>query len=141
MPLNLRPDLVWDVDGKAAPRPSEDHRRGFAVNLWIEGCGLRELCSTSGALIGNIIKLYDQFEAAPEAARGLLPLVEQTDLLEVQNQFGQFYDPQLDIRRWVPRPSGRPQPAAKPPPAPKAASPAAVPTRRSSADLNDEIPF
>jgi hypothetical protein len=125
------PDIVWDVDGKAAPRPSKDHRRGFSARLAI-GDAAYELTSTQTGLIGALVKIHNEYEAAPEADRGLLPLVQCADLLSVENTFGRFYDPVLEIIDWVERPAALPR--SKP-------QSAGLPAVRVGRALDDEIPF
>jgi len=135
----VAPNIVWDIAGKAAARPSKDHRRGFAVNLLFADYGLRELSSTSAGLIGAIVKLYKEFEASPEAVRGLVPLIRSGEVLPVENQYGTFFDPQLEITDWQERPEGFPQP--------KIIASASTALRvvaggiPLAADLADDIPF
>jgi hypothetical protein len=100
------PDAVWD-NGKAAAQPSPQHKRGFSVNLFSPQKigGLRELRSNSNAAINAIKGLYEQqYENAPEAARGLLPVVTCESVRPVKSKFGTNYEPILKITKWVPRP-------------------------------------
>jgi hypothetical protein len=122
------PDIVWDVNGKAAPRPSKEHRRGFTVRLAIDDV-VYEFTSTGAGVIAAIVKLYDEYEKAPESARGLLPVVQCSDPVQVETSFGTVLDPVLELVDWVPRPA-----ALR-----RNAQPPAVPAVR--ADLDDDIPF
>jgi hypothetical protein len=133
------PDIVWDIAGKAAARPSKDHRRGFAVNLLFADYGLRELSATSTGLCAAIVKVYKEFEASPEAARGLVPLIQSGEVLPVENKYGKFYDPTLEITDWQERPEALPQP--------KTIASASTALRvvaggsTVARDIDDDIPF
>jgi hypothetical protein len=100
------PDAVWD-NGKAAQQPTPQHKRGFSVNLFSPQKigGLRELRSNSNAAINAIKTLYEQeYETAPEAAKGLVPVVTCESVRPVKSKFGTNYEPVLKIAKWVPRP-------------------------------------
>jgi len=106
-----KPDLVWDLGGNIGQRPSKDHRRGFAVNLFSpEIYGLRELCSNTTGLVAALVALYDQYEAAPERQRGLLPLIQCGEPTPVETSNGQVWDPVFVIVDWIPRPAELPVP-------------------------------
>lgn len=102
------PDHVWDSNGSMAPAPTPKHKRGFSVNAFSpkELGGLRELSSTSNAAIIAIKELYNAWENAPEAKRGLVPVVTSSpdDIVPVKSKQGTNYQPVLKISRWVPRP-------------------------------------
>ena len=124
------PDVVYD-NGSTAKQPSPQHKRGFAVNAFSakELGGLREFSSTSNSAIIAIKELYEEFEAAPESRKGLVPVVKCENVLPVKSKFGTNYQPVLTISKWVPRPpamlatiNGAPEETAEekvPPPADK----------------------
>jgi hypothetical protein len=110
------PDAVWD-NGAVAEQPTPKHRRGFAVNLFSPQKlgGLRELRSNSNAAISAIKELYEeQYETAPEAKRGLLPVVTCTSVTPIKSARSTNYQPVLKIQKWVPRPAamGDPEPVS-----------------------------
>lgn len=101
------PEAVWD-NGTVAQQPSPKHRRGFSVNLFSPQKlgGLRELRSNSNAAITAIKELYEgQYEGAPEAKKGLLPVVVCESVIPIKSKFGTNYQPVLKIQKWVPRPA------------------------------------
>jgi hypothetical protein len=112
------PDTAWDKGQIVGPRPSPKHKRGFAVNLYAKDFGLREFSSTSNGSIAAITELYDKFEAAPQSAEKLIPIVRWESVTAVKGKFGTNYEPMLKIVNWRPRPpempaTGLPEPAAR----------------------------
>lgn len=103
------PDTVWD-NGSVAAQPSPQHKRGFSVNAFSpkELGGVREFSSSSNSAIIAIKELHEAFEAAPEAAKGLVPVVKCESVLPVKSKFGTNYQPVLKITKWVPRPEALP---------------------------------
>jgi hypothetical protein len=129
------PDIVWDVNGKKGPKPSDNHRRGFAVYWLLEDYGLREFSATSDAAIRAILKLYSEYEKAPEAAQGLLPIVEYAGAIPAKGRYGTSFEPELKITGWAYRPDELPEPEPISPGA------AASTGRRSGSELSGDIPF
>jgi hypothetical protein len=127
------PDFAWDVDGKALPRPSKEHRRGFSLRLAL-GDEIYELTSTGTGLISALVRLHSEYEASPEHAQGLLPVVDCLDPVETETPFGRVFDPDLRIVHWVRRPAALPHT-----PQPIGGLPATRGT--AAADLDDDIPF
>lgn len=127
------PNSVWD-NGAAAPQPTPLHRRGFAVNVFSpkEIGGLREFSSSSNAAIIAIKELYEeQYETAPEAKKGLVPVVTCEKVFPVKSRQGTNYQPVLKISKWVPRPQALPaavaaEPASEVPPPVQPTKPAAT---------------
>lgn len=114
------PEANWD-NGSVAPAPSPKHRRGFSVNLFSPQKlgGLREMRSNANASITAIKLLYEeQFENAPERAKGLVPVVTCESVIPIKAAKGTNYQPVLKIAKWVPRPEALPAGVASevPPP-------------------------
>lgn len=104
------PDRVFH-NGSAAPRPTPQHKGGFLVHVYSQQQlgGVREFSSTSNIVIEAIRDLHDnQFENAPEARQGLVPVVKCASVVPVKGKFGTNYQPVLQIVKWVPRPSALP---------------------------------
>lgn len=134
------PSYLWDnPDGTPQPRPSKDYRRGFALRLYSPEYlfGLRELVSSSLGLGDAVVESHNQYVAAPEAARGLLPIIQPGSARQVAGPSGDYWEPCLEIISWAPRP--RELPISPAPPA-KPASTAVIPGLVKS-DLDDDIPF
>jgi hypothetical protein len=116
------PDIVWD-NGATAVQPTPKHKRGFSLNAFSpkELGGIREFSATSNSAIIAIRELYDRYENAPEAKKGLVPLVKCESVMPVKSKFGTNYQPIFIIVKWVPRPEALPagsavQPATEVPP-------------------------
>jgi hypothetical protein len=100
------PDFVWDTGGKAQPRPSKEHRRGFSLRLAL-GPEVYELTSTGTGIIGAVVRLHGEYETAARRA-GLLPVVWCGTPVEVETSFGKMFDPTLLITDWIQRPATLP---------------------------------
>lgn len=136
------PDFVWDIDGRAEARPSKDHKRGFSVHLYIPHIGLRELCSSSPGLCEAITIIFDRYERAPEAAQGLLPILQTGAATLIEGSFGAFWEPSFEILGWEPRPQGLPaRKPAEPATPPSQSSASTVSPATAVNDLDDDIPF
>lgn len=66
--------------------------------------GMRELAGNSGAIINGMNELHTQYECAPEAAQGKIPLVKMTNVLEVKAGQSSNFQPVFAIQSWVDRP-------------------------------------
>jgi hypothetical protein len=119
------PEVVWDEGGVKGPRPSEQHQHGFAVDWLVEGLGLREFTSTSGGAIAGLLKLYTEYEAAPQSAAGKLPFVSCTSAAAITGRYGTSFTPEFVIVRWVDWPKDLPGAPASQPGLPTVADPAA----------------
>jgi hypothetical protein len=138
----LPPDLQWDTAlGQPGPRPGKGHKRGLCLRLFFPetGIGLRELTTNNAGLCAAIDKIYGGFELAPERSQNLVPLVECTDIVTSESNFGTIFDPVLAIVGWRPRPHELvPLPAANPTPQPGARGVVVI---GRDDDLDDKIPF
>lgn len=103
---NGAPDHVWDQGGTKMVQPSTNHKRGFSVNIFSQNAlgGVREFSANSNTACLAINELYDQYENAPEAAKGMLPVVKCDEAIPVKSKFGVNYQPKFTITKWVPRP-------------------------------------
>src|SRR4029077_10768343 len=88
------PDHAWD-NGQIAAQPTPQHKRGFSLNLFSPQKlgGLRELFSSSNTLIAAIKQLHAEWEAAPEHAKGLVPVVKCSGVIPQKTKFGTNYLP------------------------------------------------
>jgi hypothetical protein len=135
------PASVWD-NGATAPQPTPQHRRGFSVNVFSpkEIGGLREFSSSSNAAIIAIKEMYEeQYESAPEAKKGMVPVVTCEKVFPVKSRQGTNYQPVLKITKWVPRPQAMPatiaaEPEVPPPVNNVKPAAAAPPTETESAE-------
>lgn len=95
--------------GQALPaQPNKDHRQGFKLLLHLgKGGGLREFATTAKTVLGAVDDLHGQFEAAPEAAAGKIPIVEfsGTQKITTKNVHGTQtnFRPSFTITGWMDR--------------------------------------
>ncbi|GMM93102.1 hypothetical protein [Qipengyuania sp. MTN3-11] len=139
-----------------APKPGEQHKRGFQINLFSDKnlLGVREFSSTAGSVIEAMNELHDHWLSGKDANPGKLPVVKCVGVHPVTNKHGTNYRPQLEIVSWADRPAElndaapkpvppAPAPAATgsghtPPPAAPAPAPAPAP---ASAGGDDDVEF
>ena len=99
------PDKVFDVNlTEPAPKPSDQHKRGFVVRLFSEKSfnGVVELSATSMHMCNSINELYEQYDA--DKKDGKLPVVSFTGSTPMKDKFGTNYKPNFKIEKWVDRP-------------------------------------
>ena len=112
------------------PQPSKDHKQGFQVRIYAERLlgGVREFASTAKVVISAMDALHSAFEAAPERAQGLVPVVSVAGTTPVTTRTPQGsstnYAPVFRIDKWVPRPAELEPTAAGAGAAPTASPPA-----------------
>jgi hypothetical protein len=122
-------DYGVDERGNAA-KP----KQGFAMRLLDGNRTVREFSSNANAVLAAIDTLHSQYEAAPEKAQGLLPVVQFQGATEVKGKHGSNYTPNFAIIKWVARPAELGAPVA-------AATPAmAAPVAQSAAPLPPPTP-
>jgi len=122
-------DYGVDERGNAA-KP----KQGFAMRLLDGNRTVREFSSNANAVLAAIDTLHSQYEAAPEKAQGLLPVVQFQGATEVKGKHGSNYTPNFAIIKWVPRP------AELPAPGPVSAQSVATPVAQSAAPLPPPTP-
>jgi hypothetical protein len=116
------------------PRPGPDFKQGFQIDLFSNKnlYGVREFCSTAGAVIDAMNAVHDEYLASPEAGKGKLPIVKCTAVKPIVGKHGTNYSPVLEIVGWTERPeelADKPPVEGKPIPTPAAAN------------LDDSVPF
>ena len=80
-------------------------KAAFKVKVMGKGIGgIRELGGNAGALIAGLNELHTEYEAAPEAAAGMIPVVKMTNTLPIKSGQSTNYQPILTIQQWVERP-------------------------------------
>lgn len=101
----MAPDKVYDQNlSTPAPRPSDNHKRGFSVRLFSKAFnGVVELSGSSMHLNNSINDLYEEFEKTKE--EGKVPVVKFTGTTAMKDKQGTNYKPNFQIEKWVDRPS------------------------------------
>lgn len=136
-----RPVGDWGTDSQGKPILP---RAGFVLNALTKDNKKREFASNARACIDGVSPVDKAYQAAPERAQGLLPVVKLVRTAKVGKNGN--YQPELAIIKWVPRPAALGDapsmgvtmaPSAPPAPAPQPA-PAAAPGRVL---VDDEVPF
>jgi hypothetical protein len=132
----LAPDRVWDKSIKeAAPKPSENHKRGFSLRLFSQNTfgGVVDLSSSSMHICNAINELYEAYEAGLAANPGMVPVVKYNGTSAMKDKHGTNYKPNFSIEKWVARPAAFESDAA---PAPQAApAPVAAPVASSVSEF------
>ncbi len=111
-PEGAAPQKVWDPSPEQqAPKPTgpQKWKRGFEVlvysNAVIPGTtqriGAREFSSTAGNVIGPIIRMYSEYEAALAQNRGKIPVYACTGVKPINGAYGVNYEPLFSLRQWV----------------------------------------
>lgn len=107
------PDFQMVKIGTPYPaRPSEEHKRGVRVMIKLgASCGgdLREFVTAAGCAIEALDELHDAYIAAPESAKGMLPIVSMTGSIPRKTTTPKGtttnYKPTLQIVKWIARPA------------------------------------
>lgn len=116
------------------PSPGKDdkgkdlnYRNGFRVPVAGQAIGgIRELAGNSNALITGMNELHTQFEAAPEAGMGKIPVVKMINVIAVKAGQATNFQPVFQIQSWVDRPDVL---GARTVPAPRATAAPAAPVQ------------
>jgi hypothetical protein len=93
------------------PQPGPEHKQGFRVRVYAPQLlgGVREFASSAKVVIAAMDVLHSAFEAAPERAEGLVPVVTLASTTAVTTRTLQGsstnYAPVFRIEKWVPRPT------------------------------------
>ena len=128
-PNNFRQGIRMKVAGNALKGPS-----GF----------VREMAFNAIVSLDGINELHTQFEAAPEAAAGKIPVVKVAQVVPTKAGQSTNYKPVFEIVQWADRKEDILGPRTVPAPGPKAAAPAAPAAQAATPTakvLDDAIPF
>lgn len=151
-PAGGAPDKVFDPSlAEAAPKPGDNHKRGFQLLAFSDAnlLGKREFSSTAGVVIEAMNALHDHWLAGKNTNPGKLPVVKCSGVLPITGKHGTNYQPVLEIVAWADRPAelaGAPATAAAPATQaapPPAAAPAthAPPPAAAPATADAEVVF
>lgn len=103
-------------------------KAGFRVPVLSQAIGgLREFAANAGATINGMNELHTQYEEAPEARAGKIPLVKMTDVQELRAGQSTNFQPVFTVLRWVDRPADILGPRMVPPPGAPVAAPRTLP--------------
>lgn len=107
------PEKLWDPSPtQMAPRPPgpKKFKRGFEVMVYgndqIRGIGvlgLREFSSTANNVIVSIVSMYSEYEAGVADNPGCVPFYACTGVKAIPGSYGTNYEPQFELKAWVPR--------------------------------------
>lgn len=127
----VAPSLVFDPDlATPAAKPSENHKRGFEVELFSANAfgGVVVFSSTSGIVGDAINQMYEQYEKDKASNVGMLPVIQCTGVTPEVGKHGTNYKPNFTLVKWVPRPAefGAPTGVTASAPAPQAAPTSSV---------------
>ena len=118
--------------GMDATGKTLNFRNGFRVPVAGNAIGgVRELAGNSAALINGMNALHTEYEAAPEASQGKIPVVKMIGADAVKAGQATNYQPTFQIQSWVERPDVLGPRTVAPPAAPRAVQSAPVTERRA----------
>lgn len=98
-PMPPIPQGDFGFDGQGNPNKP---RGGFIVHVMTGDRKLREFSSNSMACVSGLGAMMDQYQAAPEAQQGMVPVVKLVKTKKVGKHGN--YEPVFEIAKWVPRP-------------------------------------
>ena len=153
--LPTGPDFHMAYLGQAFPaKPTDEHKQSFRVKLFSPKFldGIREFSSSAKVVMGAIDELHSQFEAAPEAAAGKVPVVQMTGATPIVSKgkagTSTNYAPVFKVVSWVDRPAelgertvSAPGAKAVPVEAPKPTNHVAPPAAKQAVMADDDMPF
>jgi hypothetical protein len=151
------------VGSPPPPAPEEDDFKLAVSWTWATPNGLIEHITNGAIARGAVVEAWEAYKRAPEAARGMVPVIRIGEPVEVQSSGRTFYAPNFQIVGWItrddvpafrdrppmcPLPSLAPERLTYTPVAPQIAPPAKRPGRAPAPvrdttrdDINDAIPF
>lgn len=109
-PQSGAPNLIWDVEGVRAPKPSPNHKDGFEVFLFgndpmpvLDGqpVGIRQWMSNAGTAKAAILDAWAQYEQAKQ--NDDIPIFECAGVEIVPSAYGDNFQPKLVLKGWVGR--------------------------------------
>ncbi len=86
-----------------AVKPSPDFKQGFQINVFSMKnlLGVREFCSTAGAVIDAMNAAYDDYEEGLKANPDKMPIVKCVTVKPIVSKHGTNYSPVLEIVGWT----------------------------------------
>ena len=110
------PSMVLVPVGQALPPPPDkNHRQGFRMLVMTQDKTVREFASTAKTILGMLDDLHGKFEAAPEAAKGKIPVVTFAGTTPLKRNYKDpvsgatgsktTFEPTFTITNWVDRPA------------------------------------
>jgi len=101
------PDHRFDEGPTVPPRPSDNHKRGFSVNIYSQKLlgGVREFSSNAKIVCSAFNALYGAYEDGLAASAGQVPVVACTGVEAVKTAQSTNYRPLFEIVKWIPRPA------------------------------------
>ena len=122
------PNWVWDANvGAPGPKPSDEHKRGFAISLFIKGMGTVEWSTTGVGPVMGFVAIFDEIFKAKDGRPGQVPVLEYAGSDPIKIGKGNTRKPKFSIVSWadyasIPWTASEDEPvAATPAPAPKPA--------------------
>ena len=90
-----------------SPRPSQDHKEGFRVNLFSKSYfgGVVNMMANSMHITAAIGEIYDQYEAGVASNANKLPVIKCTGVETMKDKMGTNYKPRFTLEKWVDRPA------------------------------------
>lgn len=143
METGVAPDWAWDAKvGVANIAPSKEHRRGFAITLFIKGKGAVEWSTTGVGPVIGFEQIFTMIHKDKDANEGKVPVLEYTGSEAMKVGKGNTRKPKFNVVGWVDyasipwneKPEQVDEPAPAPPPA---AAPAAAKGPMSFSALDD----
>ena len=99
------PDCPTGDFGKTDQGKPAKPKQGFVLRVLDNQRVLREFSSNAAGVVNAMGELHTQYETAPEAAQGLLPVVQHIGDEELRNKHGSNFAPKFVIVKWIPRPA------------------------------------
>jgi hypothetical protein len=123
---------------KIPARPTEDHKQGVRLRIFLKEHGLREFAHTSKNVLRALNSLHDEYVSGAAANAGKIPVVEisgtETVKMQTKDQGElRFKVPKWRISGWVAPPAEMAGEAAAAP-APAAPAPKAMPKPKAADD-------
>lgn len=136
----MGPDWQWDAQpGVKGNQPSDEHKRGFSLQIFAKSFGQREWSTNSAGSNRGLTAIWGQIAEQAAANPGKLPVLKFNGATPTSVGKGMTQVPNFTLEKWVDTPPGmgvqKPALAAAPSAAPVAAAPKAAP----AAAVEDEF--
>ena len=93
----------FDPPNGTAERPEGNFKHGFEIMVSNSELGLREFCSTAGAVIRQMLIMEQQYDDGKAANQGKVPIFLCTGVNALENKHGVNYEPVFSLEGWVER--------------------------------------